>query len=376
MRIHEVEVIKVEVPLARPYVISRGPTHSFRQVLVLIRGEDGTTGVGECALFSVVGNWDAVYEALLGFAGVIRGLDSWDIEGILDRMQAGEQPDLAPVAAIDMALWDLNGKSLEIPVYKLLGSAVNKALPVDYTLGQEAPLEMARRAVQIADQAGFTGFCVKVAGKHSSIELDQARVREVRAALGNDYSIRADANAGYSAAEAVEFLRGVQDCNLEFIEQPVAAGDLEALKRVRAATDTRISIDEGLQRLADAHRHAASGAVDIFNIKIPKCGGFHLSRKIAAVAESAGIPCICGGALSLEVVRQASRHFAVGVRLGEHKLCQEGPGPASQALAGNVTRRVVSYEDVRGWSGSVRLTDEPGLGVEPDFEQIARFRVA
>ena len=113
----------------------------------------------------------------------------------------------------------------------------------------------------------------------------------------------------------------------------------------------------------------------VFNIKIPKCGGLYLSRKIAAVAEAAGIACICGGALALEVTRQASRHFVAGTQLGAHDYPHEGPGPASQALTGNVTGRVLGYEDVRRWGGYVELDDAPGLGLEEDLESVQRFTV-
>ena len=113
----------------------------------------------------------------------------------------------------------------------------------------------------------------------------------------------------------------------------------------------------------------------VFNIKIPKCGGLYLSRKIAAVAEAAGIVCICGGALALEVARQASRHFVASTRLGSHSYAHEGPGPASQALTGNVTRRVLGYQDVRRWGGFVEIDDRPGLGLEEDAEAVQRFTV-
>ena len=152
-------------------------------------------------------------------------------------------------------------------------------------------------------------------------------------------------------------------------------GDFTGLKEIAAAVDIPISVDEGLRHLSDAFALAETRAVKVFNIKVPKCGGLHLSKKIAAVAKSAGIACICGGATALEVIRQASRHFTASTALDSGGLSHEGPGPASQALIGNITKRVVTYDDVRQFQGHVLVTDEPGLGVEEDVDAVARYMV-
>ena len=376
MKIQSLGVVKVRVPLARPYVISRGAVHAFENILVRLHAEDGLVGLGECTVLSVVGDVDSAARRLREqVAPRLVGLDSFDVEAIVQSLEPASWPDLGPVAAIDFALWDLNGKALGRPAYQLLGGLVNPRVPVDYTLGEEPPETMARRALEMVEQGGFRAFCVKVGGQ-SSLDEDVARVRAVRQALGPQARIRADANGGFDADGAIALLRAVEPYGLEFIEQPVPRGDFEGLRRVAAAVQTLISVDESLQQLSDAYALAQTGAVKVFNIKVPKCGGLLLSRKIAAVAEAAGIACICGGALALEVIRQASRHFVAGTYLGRHDYAHEGPGPASQALVGNLTRRVIGYEDVRRWQGQVEIDAEPGLGVEEDIESVRRFSVA
>ena len=373
MKITKLDVVRVSVPLSRPYVISRGPTYAFQNVLARLHGEDGVAGLGECAVLSVVGDADEGARRLRDeIAPQVVGMDSLDVETILERIGAARWPgDLGPIAALDNALWDLNGKALGLPAYKLLGGELRRRMPVDYTLGEDEPEAMGHRAVEMAEVGGFRAFCVKVAG--GSVELDVARFRAVREALGPAARIRADANGGYDVETAVAFLRAVERYDLEFLEQPVRRDDLAGLKQVYAATRAAISVDESLWTVQDAYALAETGAVEVFNIKIPKCGGIYLSRKIAAVAEAAGIATICGGALALEVARQASRHFVAGTWLGEHDYAHEGPGPASQALVGNVTRRVIGYEDVRRWGGYVEIDDAPGLGLEEDAEAVRRF---
>jgi L-alanine-DL-glutamate epimerase-like enolase superfamily enzyme len=142
---------------------------------------------------------------------------------------------------------------------------------------------------------------------------------------------------------------------------------------VSSGTGIPICIDEGLTTVSDARILLQYNLAQYFNIKVPKCGGLRLAERIASLAVDAGVTCVCGGALALEVVRQASRHFAASVYLGDKEMCSEGAGPASQELVGDVARTVVTYEDVRCSGGSVRVSDAPGLGVDLDWNAIERY---
>lgn len=356
--------------------MSRGPTYFFENLLVRVHGDEGAVGLGETASLTVVGDVDAVSRILReAMIPKILGMDSFDMEAIVERLAPANSTDLWATAAIDLALWDLNGKALGLPAYRLLGGLYQREMPVDYTLGEDSPEGMATRALEMMEEGGFSAFCVKIGGGNE-LATDVARIRAVRDAVGKDVRIRADANGGFDANGAIKLMRAIEPYDLEFVEQPVPRGDFEGLKEVAAAVDVPISVDEGLRHLSDAFALAETGAVKVFNIKVPKCGGLLLSKKIAAVAKSAGIATICGGATALEVIRQASRHFTASTALGSGKLAHEGPGPASQSLMGNVTRRVVTYADVKRLQGHVEVTDEPGLGVEEDVESVTRYAVS
>jgi len=170
MNITRLDGIRVSVPLSRPYVISRGPTYAFQNVLARLHGEDGLVGLGECAVLSVIGDADEGAARLRKEIGPrVMGMDSLDVEAILERIGAANWPgDLGPIAALDNALWDLNGKALGLPAYKLLGGELHRRMPVDYTLGEETPDAMGRRAVEMAEVGGFGAFCVKVGEARSS----------------------------------------------------------------------------------------------------------------------------------------------------------------------------------------------------------------
>ncbi|HYL81259.1 MAG TPA: enolase C-terminal domain-like protein, partial [Candidatus Acidoferrum sp.] len=100
------------------------------------------------------------------------------------------------------------------------------------------------------------------------------------------------------------------------------------------------------------------------------------SKKIAAVAESAGIPCIIGGANTYEIGRQASRHFAVSTGQAQMGMGSEGCAPASQSKLDDVTKAVLTYEDVTRGDGYVGVMPGPGLGVELDEVKVRKYSVA
>jgi len=376
VRITAVDVLRIRIPLARPYVISRGRIEAFTNLLIRVHGSEGVVGLGECALLSLLGDLDAAERLLREMGRRLVGMDSWDVETVIAAIEPGLSFELGPLAAIDMALWDLNGKESQLPAYVLLGGLIRRRMLVDFTIGQNSPDVMATQAAAMARAGGFTGFCVKVGGRSSAIELDIARVRAVRERLGPTVKIRVDANGGFSLHDARTFMRGVEPFGVEFVEQPLPPDDLDGLRRLANMTEIPISVDEGLQRPSDAMRLADMRAVAVFNIKIPKCGGLFLSKQIAAIAQAAGIRAICGGGLAFEVIRQASRHFTASTPLGGHDLHHEGPGPASQGLAGDVSARVIDHRDVRRWNGHVAVTDDPGLGVIEDRAAVEEFSVA
>jgi L-alanine-DL-glutamate epimerase-like enolase superfamily enzyme len=380
IRIKAVELQRVRIPLAEPYHFGpnvpghsyyRKPVANFENIIVRIKGEDGLEGIGECVVRSTISSLNLAEKQLRDeFIPAVIGMDSIDIESILRKLNPEKCLDLGPVAGIDLALWDLNGKVLNLPVYKLLGGAFDLQAPVSYTLSLAPPREMTEKTLQMMAY-GYRTFVVKVGqGPYGE---DIKRVRFIREAVGYEIKLRLDANSAYTVDNAIHVLPAVERYNVEYIEQPIPPGDIDGLRRIAAATDIPICVDESLQYLSDAITLAESGAVKLFNIKVPQCGGLWLSKKIAAVAESAGIPCICGGRLALEIVRQASRHFVASTAQACMGYAHEGPGPASQAVTATVTGRTLTYQDVQAGGGFLQPSERPGLGVDLDEGQVNRY---
>lgn len=364
---------RVKIPLAKPYLFGRGPVGHLESMIIRLEADNGLVGVGECVVRAIISSLDEAERRLsLDLVPALIGMDPMDVEAILLKLQSFACPDLGPVAGLELALWDLKGKHLGLPAYKLLGGGVDLDIPVSYTLGIGTPQDMALKTLEMS-QYRYQTFVVKVG--HGTIKEDVDRVRFIREAVGPDVKLRLDANAAYNVDQAIEVLKAIEEWDIEYIEQPIRPGDLEGIKKVALSTQIPICIDEGLETLKDALELAKTGAVSFFNIKPPQVGGLWLSKKIAGVAESAGIACICGGRMALEVIREASRHFVASTPAACTGHAHEGPGPASQALISGVTQQTVGFEDVRKNGGFVKPSEGPGLGINLDEELLGRYAV-
>ncbi|HVU09900.1 MAG TPA: mandelate racemase/muconate lactonizing enzyme family protein [Phototrophicaceae bacterium] len=372
MRITNVTAVHVSIPLVVPYVFARGIMRSFDNVVVRIDTDDGVIGYGESApLFnSATGDSAVVAEAIGRLGKALIGRDPFDVEALVRQTLAGAGGNVDCVAGIDVALWDVMGKALDLPSYQLMGGLSQEKIPVDFTLSSAPPEAMAVTATSVHEM-GFQGVVVKVTGKSVKLAVDE--VLQVRAALPADCTVRVDCNGGFTRENALEFLRAIADKNIELVEQPVAQGDLEGARACRAF-GIRISLDESLITLADAIAIVRADACDIFNIKIPRVGGFLLAKRMAAIADAAGLPVICGGRTVLEISRAASRHFAASTP-GTIGLKHEGPGPASQELSDDVTSKRTDRQATGRAGGFVTVEDEPGLGMDISWEKIEQYAV-
>ena len=373
MIIRSIDLQRVRIPIAKPYLFARVSVDSIENIVIRMKGEDGLEGIGECCVRSIISSLDFAEKKLRqDFIPAVIGMDSMEIEAILKKMDIENCPDLGPVAGIEMALWDLNGKILELPAYKLLGGPYDLNIPVSFTLSSAPPEKMAETALKMVEQ-GYKTFVVKIEKGH--LQEDVERVRVIRERRGPDIKLKLDANAGYTVDEAIRVCRALEAYDILYIEQPIAPRDIEGLKKIAGATGVPICIDEGLEHLSDALAYARCGAVKFFNIKPPQVGGLWMAKKMAAIAEGAGIACVCGGRLAFEIVRQASRHFVASTPQACLGHAHEGPGPASQGPIASVAQRTVSFKDVQEAEGFVRIPEGLGLGVTLDEDQMKRYAV-
>ena len=354
MKITEVRLGKISVPLRVPFKTALRTVNSVEDVIVELRTDTGAVGYGEAPPTGAItgDTTGAIVGAIQDHIGKsILGRDVDDFEDLLQTVQKCVVKNTSAKAAVDMALWDLYGQLYKIPVYKLMGGA-KKSIVTDITISVNDPEEMARDAIN-AIQRGYDCLKVKVGANPA---LDVARLAAVRQAVGNDVCIRIDANQAWQPKEAVRILNQMQEQGLaiEFVEQPVKAHDFEGMKYVTERSYVPVLADESVFSPEDALKIMQMGAADLVNIKLMKCGGLYNALKIASAAEVYGVECMIGCMLEAKISVNAAVELACAkkiitrIDLDGPVLCSEDP-----IIGGAVFNEK-----------NITVSDGPGLGIK------------
>lgn len=354
MKITEVRLGKISVPLRVPFKTALRSVDSVEDVIVEIHTDTGNVGYGEAPPTGVI-TGDTT-GAILGamrdhIIKTIVGRNVDDFEDLMIALNKCILKNTSAKAATDMALWDLYGQLHNIPVYQLLGGS-RKQIITDITISVNSPLQMAEDAAN-AISRGYDCLKVKVGGDPT---LDVARLAAIRETVGSDCCIRIDANQAWTPKEAVRMLNQMQDkgLDIEFVEQPVPAHDFEGLKYVTDHACVPVLADESVFSPEDAVKIMQMRAADLVNIKLMKCGGIYNALKIASAAEVYGVECMIGCMLEAKVSVNAAVHLACAkqiitkIDLDGPVLCSEDP----------VVGGAVFDEKV------ITVSDEPGLGIK------------
>jgi len=353
MRITDIRLGKISVPLIVPFKTALRSVNSVEDVIVEIHTDTGHVGYGEAPPTGVI-TGDTT-GSIIGAINdhimkVLIGRDVDDFEDIIRAVNGSIINNTSAKAAVDMALWDLYGQLYKIPVYKMLGGS-RKSIETDITISVNSPEEMARDAVR-AIENGYNCLKVKVG---SNPELDIERLSAVRQ-VAPDALIRIDANQAWTPKQAVNILNRMQEkgLDIEFVEQPVKAHDLEGLKYVTQNSYVPVMADESVFSPLDALKIMQMRAADLINIKLMKCGGLTNALKITFAAEVYGVECMIGCMLEAKISVNAAVHLACArqiitkVDLDGPVLCSEDP------IIGGA---VFNNKDIT-------VSDEPGLGIK------------
>jgi L-alanine-DL-glutamate epimerase-like enolase superfamily enzyme len=289
--ITRIDIFKFSLPLIRPLRIAIGEFTHSDGILIRIWAGDQLYGLGEASPAPfITGETQATcFEAGRQLAPLLLGKDALDIESRMRELNAALVHHSSVKCAFDMALYDLAAKGLGLPLYAFLGGG-RRDFYTDFTIGIDTPEAMAEAAAQLKASGAYA---IK-AKLGTTLAADVARIRAIRAAIGDEMPLRIDANQGWDEATAIATLQALEPFQIQYCEQPVVHWNLTALKRVRSLSPIPIMADESLFDHHDAFRLASMGACDYFNIKLGKAGGIHTARKIVAIAEAAGIPCMVG----------------------------------------------------------------------------------
>jgi L-alanine-DL-glutamate epimerase-like enolase superfamily enzyme len=379
VRVTRIGTRVVRIPLERPYVFASHATASFCNVLLTLDTDAGIRGIGEASFSGSGGNVNeetpetAKVAIDTYLAPAVVGEDPFDIERIHEKLDHALPRNLIAKSGIDLALWDAMGKAVGLPAYKLLGGARGDArIRCTYTLSIDTPDNMARQAALRCAQ-GYRTVVVKI-GRDP--EHDVERVRCVREAVGDEVRIRLDANEGYRPDQAIRLIGKMERYDPEFVEEPVRQWDVEGMALVARSVGVPISSDESNSTVDSVMRIIDRRAAAVLNLKVSKNGGLHRAKRIASIAEAAGLRCIVGGNTTYEIGRQASRHLQLAIPQVEGGSGSEGCAPASQSKVDDVTTRSLGYDDVAAGGGYVEPIPGDGLGIELDEAKVRRYAVA
>jgi muconate cycloisomerase len=346
---------------------AHGDHHTSDYVIVRVHTDEGLVGLGEATVSPI---WSgetstscvAAIDDLI--APALVGKNPTQIMALRRLMDSVIKLNPFTKAAVEMALWDIAGKALGVPVYQLLGGKLRDRISTKMMIGAFDIHHVSRLASRFLE---WGARCLKV-----KVGLDPAgdvaRVKAVRELAGPDIPITVDANCGWSVATARVALDQLRCFNLLVAEQPIAPGDNEAMGSLRTA-GIPIMADESVFTLADAWAVLRAHAADVVSIYPGKNGGIAGSVEIAHVSQAAGIPCHVGSNLELGIGSAVMLHLASAV-----PTIDSATYPADILGPHYHVADLLTESLSLGPEGAI-VPDGPGLGVTLDEEQLRRFRI-
>lgn len=386
MKITRVEAtwLQVPIPAERQHVSDFGRATTFDTALVRVETDAGISGVGEAKVSAgSPGDYHGVVAVInREFGPALLGQDPRDISRIWENLYSGTRGHYAiarghvfpamsrrgisvsAISGIDIALWDILGKSLNAPVWRLLGGRKAASMPAYASGGWANAQQIGAQLQGYVDQGGFTAVKMRIGVFDGSPLASAERVRAARAALGPGVDIMADAHGTFTVSEARQFCHLVRDCGLAWFEEPVTADDKRGLAEVRAGTHIPIATGESDSTRFDFRDLIDLRAADILQPDLAICGGITETMRISALASAANLrlaPHLWAGAPA----------FAAGLHVA-------AASPASfileYSLGANPMIHDLVEESFPVQGGLLAIPDRPGLGITIRDDFVQRYR--
>jgi muconate cycloisomerase len=365
MKIYRVEVFPVRVPLKKAAESAHGLATEQDSVVVRISTEKGQSGIG--AIDPLAGYDEESMGEILGLLHdhlipQITGQDPFQIRKILEIMDAEISGHLGSKAIVEMALFDLMGKALGVPVHILFGGAVREAVWLNGWVGLVSPEKAQKEAQEMLDM-GFRSLKIKI---NTDLAATQKRVEAVRSVVKDKIQIRVDANESLNLQQARETVEILEPLNVFYLEQPVPRGSLEDFIALARTSTVNLMADESIHDLDTLLRILKSQAAQFVKVKIQKMGGFLKTYQAVQVAEAFGIPVILGHGFGLTINTSAELHLAACTKAILDGC--EAVGPFK--MADDIVKEPLVMD-----RGSIPVPRKPGLGVELDEDKLKKYLV-
>lgn len=371
MKITKVEAIYVRLP-----EVKRQTDSGQDALLVRIDTDEGVVGVGEVdsAPLAVKGMIEGPYchEITSGLREILLGEDPFCIERLWQKMYtrniyAGRRGlAIHAMSGIDLALWDIKGKALDLPIWRLLGGGFHERIRA-YASSLFGATPTATRELAIRyREAGFTAvkFGWEPMGRDAATDVDL--VRQARAGLGAETDLMIDAGLAWDTKTAIRRARAFEEFDLLWLEEPLAPDNYAGYRRLSEATDIPIAAGEEESEHRSYLDLMDQGAIDIVQIDLTRCGGFSEALKVASLARDRGLRCVNHGFTTYLNVA-AALHFLASI---PNSFIAEYPAQEGDPLRDELTSPIPLRD------GFLEVPQGPGLGIEVDWEAVQRYRVA
>jgi L-alanine-DL-glutamate epimerase-like enolase superfamily enzyme len=364
MKITRIEAIPFAIPYRKPLRFASGEVHRAEHVLVRVHTDDGVVGVAEAPPrpFTYGETQDGVIAVIDKlFAPPLVGTSLLEREVIMARLNRTVGNPVAK-SAIDMAVWDALGRTLDLPVTEMLGGYTDR-MRVSHMLGFDDPAAMVAEAERMRDTHGISTFKVKVGRK--PVQLDTAVVRALREALGETVELYVDGNRGWSPAESARAMHEMADLGLLFAEELCPADDVLGRRWLVQRCDVPFIADESAVTPADVTREILGGAATAVSIKTARTG-FTYSQRVHHLAEGLGVEVVMGNQIDGQLGSMCTVVFGSAYRLTSQRA-----GELSNFLdmSDDLLTEPLEIRD-----GELTVRPGAGLGVEIDADKLAAYR--
>jgi len=385
MKIIGIEMVPVSIAFRRKVKTAfrgtgRDEGVSEDNVVIRIFTDEGISGLGEA------GTWGIYYcgesqETVMDviayylFPQVLEGVNPFNIDLIHAKMDAAVLGNTVAKSAIDFALYDIMGKSLNVPVYQLIGGCHADKFPViAAVVGIDKPEAMARVAEDSLKDLGPEPRLLKIKLGLEYLK-DVKRVEAIREAIGPDHSLLLDCNGSLDVKEAIHFGQRVDEFSPVFLEQPVDYDDLEGLAEVKRNVPIPVGACECALTIEDMMRVIRMDAADFFNFKIDRLGGIYKGKQAVGMINAAGKWVLQSGQVSIGIAATARNHFSAATC--SMFPCTSGVSsvfaiyPACEPEYTKVENVLIGGPKVE--KGYAEVPPGPGLGIELNEKALRRF---
>jgi L-alanine-DL-glutamate epimerase-like enolase superfamily enzyme len=364
VKITAIEAIPYAIPYRKPLRFASGEILAAEHVLVRVHTDSGLVGQADAPPRPFTyGETQASVTSVIRdlFAPTITGVGILEREVVHARMNRTVANPVAK-AAIDMAIWDAIGQSLDVSVSELLGGYTDR-LRVSHMVGFAPPEQMVAEAQRIRDEYGITTFKVKV-GRDPFTD-DVAAVRALREALGPDIELYIDGNRGWTARDSARALRQMADLDLTFAEELCPADDVLGRRWLVSQSTIPMFADESVARLGEVTRELLGGSATGISIKTSRTG-FTTSQRLVGLCEGLGVDVVIGNQIDTQIGSLCSAAFGAAFPITARR-----PAELSNFLdqSDDLLAEPLEIAD-----GELRVRQGPGLGIDIDEDKLAHYR--